>query len=773
MSSRVVFRSALWGALVFAPFAVLAQMGAEQSFSASAAPSGMEGAAATYSAQDTGPYEDGMRAITDGRWLDAEAIFTKVAAQHGEHSDGALYWKAYAQNKQGQGNAALGTCAELRRDFSTSNWVHECGALEIEIQANAGKPVEPKVWSDDDLKLLALASLMQKDEPRALAQLQEILNGDSSEELKKKAMFILGQHYSDATYAQIVRVSYVEGDVRIARGEQNEKPAGEAWEQAVADLPLETGFSLVTGNGRAEIELEDASTIYLGENSVLTFNDLHTTSGVPYTEVALLSGTISLAVKPYIYGETFVLRTPTDYIAVTHPHRALARISSYIDATTVTSQESESLHFLQLGGKELAKGQMLTLREGRLIGTGPDDSGAHAEWDKWVADRIAQRTEAMADVMKDAGLASPLPGLASMKGQGTFFDCAPYGRCWEPATAEDGQQPGDKLSRTRPPSAAGWGEPAHVMQASFVNSLRFQAAQLMPMGSPTPFDPSYWGAFSPCFPSAVRYQVQKDPITGKARVVNSGLGGNAVPWGWAVCHAGGWIYRRHHYVWCVGVKRHHLEPVRWVKSEHKVGFVPIHPFDVKGRPPINRKEEVFAVNNKKGLSLERVKFEPNHTIDVLKSPPREFRNAYLHPLARADAPRMEAHAMKEPLPWNKGTITKGVNVPIRFDSKSQTFMMSKEVMHGGKSVTVSTPISNHAGTLQARGGSFAGGHGGFSGGNSAHAGGGSGGSGGGSHGGGSSGSSGGGSHGGGSSGSASSSGGSSAGGGGGGGGGHR
>jgi hypothetical protein len=154
---------------------------------------------------------------------------------------------------------------------------------------------------------------MQKDEPRALAQLQEILNGDASEQLKKKAMFILGQHYSDATYAQIVRISYVEGDVRIARGEQNEKPAGEAWEQAVADLPLETGFSLVTGNGRAEIELEDASTIYLGENSVLIFNDLHTTSGVPYTEVALLSGTVSLAIKPYIYGETFVLRTPTDY----------------------------------------------------------------------------------------------------------------------------------------------------------------------------------------------------------------------------------------------------------------------------------------------------------------------------------------------------------------------------------------------------------------------------------------------------------------------------
>jgi hypothetical protein len=741
MSRGVVFGFALCGALVFVPVTVLAQIGPGESFSASPTSSGIEGLSAASSL-----YADGMRAITDARWPDAEAMFTKVVTQHGERADGALYWKAYAQNKQGQGSAALATCADLRRDFSTSNWVHECGALEIEIQAKAGKPVEPKIWSDDDLKLLALNSLMRKDEPQALAQLQEILNGDASEELKKKAMFILGQHYSDATYAQIVRISYVEGDVRIARGEQHEKPAGDTWEKAVTDLPLETGFSLVTGNGRAEIELEDASTLYLGENSVLTFNDLHTTSGVPYTEVALLSGTASVDIKPYIYGETFVLRTPTDFFGTNYPHKIFARINSYVDATTVTSQESENIHFPQLGGKELGPGQTLTLREGHLVDTsGVDPSGTFAEWDKWVADRVAQRTAAMADVMKAAGLSSPLPGLAGMKGQGTFFACAPYGTCWEPATADDRQQASDKISQSRPSYAAGWRQSAHVVRANFLISPGFRTAQLIdPL---KPLDAVYPDAFSPCLPAAVRYRVQRDPITGVDRVVSSGLGGNTVPWGWAVCHAGGWVQRRHHYVWCVGVKRHHLEPVRWVKSGHRVGFVPIHPYDVKGRPPINRKGEVFAVNNKNGLSLERVKFEPDHKIDVLKSPPREFRNAYLHPLARADAPRMEAHVMKEPLPGNKGAIAKVVNVPIRFNSKSQNFMMSKEVMHGGKSVTVSTPISNRSGTLQARGGSFAGGHGGFSG-NASRGGGGSGGSSGGSHGGGG-GSSGGGSHGGG------------------------
>ena len=408
-------------------------------------------------------YADGTRAINEGRWIDAEAIFTMVVRQQGEHSDGALYWKAYAQNKQGQVKAALETCAELGRDFSTSSWIHECGALEIEIHARTGEPVEPKIWSDDDLKLLALASLMRNDEPRALAQLQEILNGDASEQLKKKAIFILGQHYSDATYAQIVRISYVEGDVRIARGEQNEKPAGEPWEQAVADLPLETGFSLVTGNGRAEIELEDASTIYLGENSVLIFNDLHTTSGIPYTEVALLSGTLSLAIKPYIFGEKLVVNTPTDNIVVKYPLWAFFRVNSYIDGTRLTSQDSEGLHLPELAPKQTGKVQTMALRDGHLLdATGPDDPGAFAEFDKWVADRVAQRTAAMADVMKAAGLTTPLPGLADMKGQGTFFPCAPYGTCWQPGTsrrpAASGPQGGSPTGSCRltssPPALA-------------------------------------------------------------------------------------------------------------------------------------------------------------------------------------------------------------------------------------------------------------------------------------------------------------------------------
>jgi hypothetical protein len=210
-----------------------------------------------------------------------------------------------------------------------------------------------------------------------------------------------------------------------------------------------------------------------------------------------------------------------------------------------------------------------------------------------------------------------------------------------------------------------------------------------------------------------------------------------------------------------------------------VAFVPVHPYDVKGRPPINRKNEVFAVNRKDGLTVERIKFDADRPIESLKSPPREFRNADLPRLARADEPRIEAHPMKDAL-GGKSALAKAAGIPLCFDHKSQTFMMAKQVTQGNRNVTVLAPITNRGGNLQSRSGGFSGGGysgGGYRGGSGgsgggsrggggssggSRGGGGSGGSSGGSHGGG--GSSGGGSHGGGGGGGGSSSGGSSSGG---------
>jgi HEAT repeats len=141
-------------------------------------------------------YSDATRAINESRWADAESLLDQVINQRGRRSDGALYWKAYVQNKEGRASDVLKTCADLRQTYPKSNWLNECNALEIEVRGKSGSPVQPQTEPDEDLKLLALNSLMQNGDVDALPILQQILEGDQSERLKERALFVLEQDQS-------------------------------------------------------------------------------------------------------------------------------------------------------------------------------------------------------------------------------------------------------------------------------------------------------------------------------------------------------------------------------------------------------------------------------------------------------------------------------------------------------------------------------------------------------------------------------------------------
>jgi hypothetical protein len=154
------------------------------------------------------PYNDGVRAINESRWADAVAIFSQVAAAKSGHADGALYWKAYAENKQGQANVALDTCAKLRRDYPRSRWIDECGALEIEIGAKSGEPVQPQALRDENLKLLALNALLGQDEEEALTEIRAMLASDSSERLKKGVIQILAESRSKAATNLLFQIGH-------------------------------------------------------------------------------------------------------------------------------------------------------------------------------------------------------------------------------------------------------------------------------------------------------------------------------------------------------------------------------------------------------------------------------------------------------------------------------------------------------------------------------------------------------------------------------------
>src|SRR6202012_881862 len=71
-------------------------------------------------------YSDATRAINESRWSDAEGLLDQVIGQHGRRADGAIYWKAYVENKQGRSSEALTTCTSLRQSYPKSSWLKEC-----------------------------------------------------------------------------------------------------------------------------------------------------------------------------------------------------------------------------------------------------------------------------------------------------------------------------------------------------------------------------------------------------------------------------------------------------------------------------------------------------------------------------------------------------------------------------------------------------------------------------------------------------------------------
>ncbi len=139
--------------------------------------------------------------------------------------DAALYWKAYSLQKIGSSSLALATCNQLRSEYPSSSWNNDCGAIAINVDPNIEvaippmppMPPMPKVRvyvdragradraggddtnghaTDDDLKILALNSLLNQDPAKAIPLLRGMLTGNQSMNLKKHALFVLARSKS-------------------------------------------------------------------------------------------------------------------------------------------------------------------------------------------------------------------------------------------------------------------------------------------------------------------------------------------------------------------------------------------------------------------------------------------------------------------------------------------------------------------------------------------------------------------------------------------------
>ena len=157
-------------------------------------------------------YDRGTRALDRGQYEQAAAAFEKVASMEGRKAEGALYWQAYALSRLGKRAEAMARLESLLKQYPTGRWANDAKALQLDVRQASGQPVSPDKTEGEELKAMALRSLMMHDPERAVPMLEGVLKGSSSPKTKEQALFVLAQSGSPQAREILGRVARGQGN---------------------------------------------------------------------------------------------------------------------------------------------------------------------------------------------------------------------------------------------------------------------------------------------------------------------------------------------------------------------------------------------------------------------------------------------------------------------------------------------------------------------------------------------------------------------------------
>jgi TolA-binding protein len=198
---------------------------------------------AIYIGNDESQYERGISAVDSGRWERAIDAFTRVIDAKGRKADGAHYWKAFAQYRLTQRREALATLQELEKSFPKSRYLNDARALAIEVRQASGQTVAPEKEMDEELKIMALQSVIANDPDRGIPLAQKFIEGTSSPRMKDRALFLLAQTGSPRARDVLIQIAKGSGnpDLQIKAIRYLGMFRGDTNQQALADIYAAAG----------------------------------------------------------------------------------------------------------------------------------------------------------------------------------------------------------------------------------------------------------------------------------------------------------------------------------------------------------------------------------------------------------------------------------------------------------------------------------------------------------------------------------------------------
>jgi HEAT repeat protein len=175
-------------------------------------------------------FREGRDLIEGENWQQAAEKFQGFIAEFPKDRDvdAALYWYAYALQKQGQKDEAAVPLLRLVKQFPGSSWRREAEAMLVVL--GRGASVQQALDRDNcEIKILALQSLFESNEDRAVSFVTDMLknNSESCPGLKAAAVSLAGSHGGARVVPLLLEVARSNGDMKLRQtaikrlGEQN------------------------------------------------------------------------------------------------------------------------------------------------------------------------------------------------------------------------------------------------------------------------------------------------------------------------------------------------------------------------------------------------------------------------------------------------------------------------------------------------------------------------------------------------------------------------
>lgn len=233
--------------------------------------------------------------------------------------------------------------------------------------------------------------------------------------------------------ARIVRLSYIEGDVEMDRGD------GHGSIRAFVNMPLIEGTKLwPKENGRVEVEFEDGSTLRLVPDTIVHFDELRLGDrGEKVTRLIVQQGTLYANIKDHDRDQFNVDFAQQD---LRLKHSSRFRVEVYPQEMKVAVFRGELELLRNTGQKiEVKKNETLALDtsdpERYYLSKGIIE-GPHDFWDREREEQIV-----VAESRRAAPSSVVVYGYDDFSPYGTWVDVGGYGRLWRPYGVSIGWNP--------------------------------------------------------------------------------------------------------------------------------------------------------------------------------------------------------------------------------------------------------------------------------------------------------------------------------------------